>query len=405
MKREKIKYQNNIPNKFLEKKKTRNNISIINNSLKKILKEIDKKKDIFHSLSKSFKLNLNTEELKKFRKFNRMVVVGMGGSILGTKAIYSFLHHKIKKKIIFFDNLDQRQIENFSKNKLSKNNLFIVVSKSGNTIETITNLNLIKKNKLNSSNTIVITEKKQNALNKFAKKENILTIEHKNFIGGRYSVLSEVGMVPAYLMGLSISKIRKNLLFFMKESKRMFLAKSISKISQIYLSKKINSIIFFNYCPELDDFVFWCQQLIAESLGKQKKGLMPVFSPAPKDHHSMLQLYLDGPQDKMFYVLSGNGNKRLRIKQNLFGREFSCFSNKELNKIKTAQKNAFIKVLKRKKIPYREVEVNEINEEVLGELFAHFIIEVTMVAKLIGVNAFDQPAVEEIKLLTKKNLS
>ena len=98
MKREKIKYQNNIPNKFLEKRKTRNNISIINNSLKKILKEIDKKKDIFHSLSKSFKLNLNTEELKKFRKFNQMVVVGMGGSILGTKAIYSFLHHKIKKK-------------------------------------------------------------------------------------------------------------------------------------------------------------------------------------------------------------------------------------------------------------------------------------------------------------------
>tara|TARA_B100000767_G_C19759153_1_gene534332 strand:+ start:1192 stop:2409 length:1218 start_codon:yes stop_codon:yes gene_type:complete len=405
VKKEKIKYKNNIPNKFLDQKKTRNNISTINNSLKKILKEINKKKDIFHSFSKSFKLNLNTSELKKFRKFKQIIIIGMGGSILGTKAIYSFLHHKIKKKIIFFDNLDQCQIENFSKNKISKNNLFIVVSKSGNTIETLTNLNLIKKNKLNSLNTIVITEKKQNALNKFSKKKKILTIEHKNFIGGRYSVLSEVGMVPAYLMGLSISKIRKNLLFFMKKSQRLFLAKSISKISQIYLSKKINSVIFFNYCPELDNFVFWCQQLIAESLGKKKRGLMPVFSPAPKDHHSMLQLYLDGPQDKIFYVLSSNANKKLRIMQNLFGQEFSCYSNKELNEIKIAQKNAFTKVLKRKKIPYREIEVNEINEEVLGELFAHFIIEVTMIAKLIGVNAFDQPAVEEIKLLTKKNLS
>ncbi len=405
MKREKIQYKNNIPVRFLNKNKIRNNIPFIRNSLKKILEEIDKKKDIFHLLSRSFKLNSNTTYLKKFTKYNQIVLFGMGGSILGTKAIYSFLQHKIKKKVIFFDNLDQYQIEKFSKNEMSKKNLFIIVSKSGNTVETLTNLNLIKKNKLNSSNTIVITEKKQNALNKFSKKKNILTIEHKSFIGGRYSVLSDVGMVPAYLMGLSISKIRKNLLFFKKKSKRLFLAKEISKISQIYLSKKINSIIFFNYCPELNDFVFWCQQLMAESLGKKKKGLMPVFSPAPRDHHSLLQLYLDGPQDKMFYVLSSSGNKKLRIKQNLFGQEFNCFSKKELNKIKIAQKNAFIEVLKRKKIPYREVEVKEINEEVLGELFAHFIIEVTMIAKLIGVNAFNQPAVEEVKLLTKKNLS
>ena len=120
MKREKIQYKNNIPVRFLNKNKIRNNIPFIRNSLKKILEEIDKKKDIFHLLSRSFKLNSNTTYLKKFTKYNQIILFGMGGSILGTKAIYSFLQHKIKKKVIFFDNLYQYQIEKFAKNERSK---------------------------------------------------------------------------------------------------------------------------------------------------------------------------------------------------------------------------------------------------------------------------------------------
>ena len=128
------------------------------------------------------------------------------------------------------------------------------------------------------------------------KKKKILLIEHKNYIGGRYSVLSEVGMVPAYFMGLKIKFFRKNLLSFFKSKKKNFLIDNVSKLTHIYKTKKINSIILLNYAPEVNNFLYWLQQLIAESLGKKGKGIIPIVSPAPKDHHSLMQLYLDGPK-------------------------------------------------------------------------------------------------------------
>jgi len=356
-------------------------------------------------LSKSLKLNFEQKDLIRYKNYKQIIVVGMGGSILGIKAIYSFLEKKINKKFIFIDNLNENQTANYLKFQVSKKNLFIIISKSGNTIETLTNINLIKINKLTRSNTIIITEEKANALNKFAKKFKLLVIEHKSFIGGRYSILSEVGMVPACIMGLNIKKLRDNLLVHFNIKKNQYLINSISTMSQIYLSKKISSIVFFNYSSELDNFVYWCQQLIAESLGKKNKGLMPIFSSAPKDHHSLLQLYLDGPKDKIFYIISSNTKKEPEMEKNIFSDSLNYLNNKKISKIKSAQKNAFIKVLKRKKIPFREIEINKVSEETMGELFSYFIMEIALTAKLIGVNAFDQPAVEEVKNLTKKFLS
>ena len=188
-------------------------------------------------------------------------------------------------------------------------------------------------------------------------------------------------------MGLKINKFRKNLLKYFKRNSKKFLCESSSIISQNYLSKKINSIIFFNYYPQLNNFVYWCQQLIAESLGKKGKGILPVLSSAPKDHHSLLQLYLDGPKDKMFYIISAK----------------SIF-NKKIDKVIFAQRNAFIKVLKKNKIPFRTIHVNDFSEASIGELFSYFIFETIIIAKLINVNAFNQPAVEEVKILTRKNL-
>ena len=160
-----------------------------------------------------------------------------------------------------------------------------------------------------------------------------------------------------------------------------------------------------NYAPEVDEFLYWCQQLIAESLGKKGKGILPIVSPAPRDHHSLLQLYLDGPRDKLFYIFSLKFNKKMKIKKNIFGKSFNFAESKELSKAKEAQKKALIHVLKRKNIPYQEFVVNKKNEETLGELFSYFIMETSIIGKLINVNPFDQPAVEEVKVLTKKYLS
>ena len=233
----------------------------------------------------------------------------------------------------------------------------------------------------------------------------VSTIEHKNYIGGRYSVLSETGMIPAYFMGLKIKDFRKNILDYFKKKKKKLLIENVSKITEIYLNKQINSIILLNYSPQLLDFNYWCQQLIAESLGKKGKGLLPVVSNAPKDHHSLLQLYLDGPKDKIFYIISSRSLYNLKLKGNYLNNKFKFLKNKKLSEIILSQKKAFVEVLKKKNIPFREIEINNFSEKALGEIFSYFMLETTMIAKLINVNPFDQPSVEEVKFLTKKFLS
>jgi len=399
-----IYLKNSIGSSYFKKKLYSKNKIKLNKIINNIYTSLDERKDTFHSLSKKFNFNFKNSELLKFNKYRSVILIGMGGSTLGAQAIYSFLCYKIKKKFIFLDNLDQLKIKKI-KNKINlKKSLFILISKSGNTLETLINSSLFI-DKITRNNTIIITEKKNNLLNTFAKKKNILHINHKDYIGGRYSVLSEVGMIPAYFMGLKINYFRKNLLDFFSLKQRTLLLDNVIKLSHIYRSKKINSIILLNYVPEFNEFLYWCQQLMAESLGKKGKGILPVVSLAPRDHHSLLQLYLDGPKDKLFYIFSLKLQQKIKTKKNVFRKKFNYAKKKNLSKAKEAQKNALIKVLNSKNIPYQEFIINKKNEEVLGELFSYFIMETFLIGKLLGINPFDQPAVEQVKVLTKKYLN
>ena len=358
-----------------------------------------------NNLFKSFLLDSNYhfkfQEIKDFKKFQMVIVIGMGGSILGAKAIYSFLKHKIKKEFIFIDNLDEGALKNVKKKYNLSKSLFLVVSKSGNTDETIINLSYFK-SFLKKSNTIVVAENRNNFLHGFARNKEFNFIKHNPFIGGRYSVFSEVGMLPAYLMGLKPENFKKNLIKLI--NKRSFLSNSIRQISKLNI-KKSKTLVLFNYVPELNDFLFWCQQLLAESLGKNKKGFIPVVSNAPKDHHSLLQLYLDGPKDKIFYVFSLKEAKSMKIDPNFFGNKMEYLNKKTYHDVKSSQKNAFIKILKEKKIPFREIIVKKFDEDTIGKLFFSFIFETIVLGKMIKVNPFDQPAVEKIKILTKNFLN
>jgi len=386
-KSKKIIYKNFIQKEFFNSKNNKKINKKFFDILNSITFNLDSSKSEINSLSNKFKFNFRIKDLNRFKKFNTVVIAGMGGSILGSEAIYFFLKKRIKKDFIFLNNIDEDELQRIkSKQKLSKI-LFIIISKSGNTIETLSNIRALKIIKKRSKNIIIISEKKQNPLYLLSKKMEIFHIEHKSYIGGRYSVLSEVGMVPAYLMGINILKLRKNLLNHFRARNKSYLKDSSTKLASILQRKKLNNLIFFNYVPQLDKFLYWNQQLIAESLGKKGKGFLPVISSAPKDHHSLLQLYLDGPKDKLFYVFSSDTN------------------NKSLNQIKIAQKNAFLKVLKKKRIPFREFKIGDINEQVLGELFSYFILETVIVGKLTNINPFDQPAVEEVKVYTKNILS
>ncbi len=267
-------------------------------------------------------------------------------------------------------------------------------------METIANSNLLisKKDK-----NVFITENKKSYLFKLAEKFKSEIIEHNNFIGGRYSVLSEVGMLPAELMGLNPKKFRQlnNLI----KNKKFInaLVSNVSSILSYSKSKKFNSIII-NYDPSLLDFLEWYKQLVSESLGKKGKGILPIISNMPKDNHSTMQLYLDGFKKNFFTFFFSKDNKsNMIIKNNLFD-EYKFLKNKSINQIMHSQKLATEKVFINKKIPFRSFEIQKFNEKTLGELFCFFILETILLGKSLNLNPYDQPSVELIKKETKKLL-
>ena len=370
-----------------------------------IKNEISNENKTLNVLNKKFNFNFKTKDLQKFKKFKIIAIIGMGGSILGAEALYNFLDKKIKKKVYFFNNINENKIKNFKQKYNLSKILFIIISKSGNTIETLSNTYALKILKKNSKNIILISEKKNNALFSLSKKLNLFYIEHKQYVGGRFSVLSEVGIIPAYLMEVNVPKLRSKILESLKIKKKNFLKKNTIKLVQLINSKKFNNLIFLNYVPNLEKFLFWCQQLIAESLGKKNKGFLPMISNTPKDHHSLLQLYLDGPKDKIFYIFSYDKQSKEKIKLIKNTNFINFLNNKDLNTIKKAQKNALIKSFKKKKVPFREFKLKNFSEETLGELFSYFIFETVVIGKMLNINPFDQPAVERVKIDTKKMLS
>ena len=217
-------------------------------------------------------------------------IYGMGGSSLGAKAIYDFLNHKIKKKFYFYDNLNL-------KNRVLRTNkkvFNIIISKSGNTLETIVNDNIFS-----SKNKLYITENRNSYLRNLALRLKSEIIEHKNFIGGRYSVLSEVGMLPAELMGLNSNKFKRFNQLILNKSFVNNLLTNVNTLYDLVKKKRTNSIIL-NYDESSYSLFMWYQQLVAESLGKKSNGVFPIISNMPKDNHSLMQLYLDGNKNCFF---------------------------------------------------------------------------------------------------------
>ena len=371
-------------------------IKINNLYIKKELKNLlQQNSEIIKSLGLNYSYSYNKTKLKKFKRKKFFRIIGIGGSILGTKAIYYFLKKKINKKFLFIDNL----IPNL-RHDTKKSYTNIIVSKSGNTIETIINSNILIKKK---DENIFITENKNNYLNVLAQKLKSEVIHHNNFIGGRYSVLSEVGMLPAELMGLKINKFKqlnsliKNKYFLNK------LTSNVCSILHFIKKKKFNSIII-NYDEKSENFFKWYQQLVAESLGKKNKGLLPIISNMPKDNHSVMQLYLDGFKNNFFTFFYVKENESEKINNFKLLSQYNYLKNKNLNNIIYAQKKATEKIFNKKKIPFRSFEIKRRDENVLGELFSFFILETILLGRVMKLNPFDQPEVELIKKETKKIL-
>ena len=377
-----IKFEN-----FKTNNKKNNKVNLI---LKKILRQ---NTEIIQSLKENYKDKYNKKFIKKFNKFKKINIFGMGGSILGSKALYNFLSLS-KKNFSFIDNFPKNSFKRFSKKDLN-----VIISKSGNTLETIANSNALIKD---WNQTIFISENKRNYLTSLADKLKSEIIHHNNYIGGRYSVLSEVGMLPADLMGYNPKKFRRLNQLIKNKNFYNSLINNVSCMYDFYLKGKTNSIIL-NYDTSANDLFLWYQQLTAESLGKNNKGILPIISSMPSDNHSLMQYYLDGPKNH-FFTFFFTKEKSIKIGKKLKHKTPHNISGKTLNQISYAQFLATKKVFTEKNIPFRSFEISRKKEETIGSLFIYFILETILLGNLMKVNPFDQPSVELIKVETKKFL-
>ena len=370
----------------------RTNISKVKKDFQK-LKKINS--ELFNSLSQRYSYSFSKKIIQKYKNFFKLRIIGMGGSVLGTKAIFSFLKHKIKKNFLFIDDLNSDTI-----NKKESRVLNLVVSKSGNTLETVSNSNIL----INKSDkNIFITENNNSYLNNLAHTLQAEIVHHNNYIGGRYSVLSEVGMLPAELVGLNPNKF-KQLNYLIKNKKFIdMLIRNVASIINL-IKKKKNISVVLNYDEKSENLFKWYQQLVAESLGKKAKGVLPIISKMPKDNHSLMQFYLDGPQNFFFTFFHVFNKKLCKINNKNLLSSYKYLKNRNLEEILYSQKIATEKIFLRKKIPFRSFEVLERNEKTMGELFSFFILETILLGRALKVNPFDQPSVELIKTETKKIL-
>ena len=379
--------KNFLKKDFINKKKNK----ILIKNLKEI---INNKNEIIRSLGNNYKYSYSKNLIKNLKKYKDIRIFGMGGSSLGSNAIYDFLKNKINKNFYFLSNLNKKTFSN-------KKYLNLIISKSGNTLETIVNSNIfIKKRDKN----ILITENKKNILRELSQKLKAEIIDHNNYIGGRYSVLSEVGMLPAELMGLQANKFKQFNVLVKNKSFLSTMVSNVSNILSLINKKKFNSVIL-NYDETADNFLKWYQQLVAESTGKKGNGIFPIISTMPKDNHSLMQLYLDGKNSNFYTFFQTKENFSPKITKATILPSQRFLKGKSLDNIVSSQILATKKVFLKKKIPFRSFYLKTRSEETLGELFTFFIIETILLAKALKINPYDQPAVELIKLETKKILT
>ena len=367
-----------------------------NKKIKQLLNEtLKNRNEVVQSLDKKYKNSYKINKLRKFKTSKNFKIIGMGGSILGAQAIYDFLKPKIKKNFEFIDNLQP-----IRKKKDNKNYTNFIISKSGNTIETIANSNILIKKK---DKNIFITENKNNYLYLLAQKLKAEIIHHNNYIGGRYSVLSEVGMLPAEFMGLKTNNFKQLNNLIKNKNYLNCLISNVGSIIKLIKNKKYNSIII-NYDENSETIFKWYQQLVAESLGKKNQGILPIISNMPKDNHSVMQLYLDGFKNNFFTFFYVHEKNSYKINNNLVMSSQKFLKNKNFSQIIYSQKKATENVFRRKKIPFRSFEIKKRDEKTLGELFCFFVLETILIGKYLKINPYDQPAVELIKKETKRIL-
>lgn len=357
------------------------------------------------------------EYAKSVRQTN-IVVIGIGGSTLGTYAIYKFLKHSktLSKQLYFLETTDPIDIKSKVEAIDLEDTLFIVISKSGTTIETISIFKYINSLvKCDKNNTLVITEN-DSKLNSFAKTNNIKTFEIPKNVGGRFSVFSAVGLLPLAIVGMDIDELLEGTKevynsFFQKKEYYSRLLKKARFFVEYKNSFNIN--VVFSYSSRLEGFNKWYIQLWGESLGKvdinsTNQGLTPIGIIGPIDQHSFLQLIVEGRRDKTVTVIKVDDfDSDLKIPHiKLEGlEELDYIDNLEFSKLINMQADATIESINNlNDIPCDVITIDAVCEKSIASLMYEYELLTSVCAKFMYIDAYNQPGVESGKIILKDKL-
>ncbi|HEY6701888.1 MAG TPA: glucose-6-phosphate isomerase [Pseudolabrys sp.] len=359
-----------------------------------------------------------------------IVILGTGGSSLGGQTLAQLAGFAVPgvgalrapPQLHFIDNLDPDSFETLLARLPHATTRFVAISKSGGTAETlmqtIAALSALREAGLQTRIPDIflgISEPsrsgKANGLRDLLGKFRVPMLDHDTGVGGRYSALTNVGLLPAALLGLDIAAVREGaaiaLAPVLAKKPAMQVPAAVGAALSVALSERGKAIsVLMAYCDRLQRFTHWYVQLWAESLGKNGRGTTPLAALGPVDQHSQLQLFIGGPRDKLFTVITvagaGAGPSMDGDLAKLAGEP--GFAGKSIGDLVAAEGRATAETLAKNGCPVRTIHISKPDEEALGELMMHFMLETIVAAHLLGVDPFDQPAVEEGKVLAKKYL-
>lgn len=369
-------------------------------------------------------VNQDTSAYKEYAKnvkHSHVVVIGIGGSTLGTYAIYKFLKHskELTKRLHFLETTDPLDIKSKLQYIDLDDSLFVVISKSGTTVETISVFKYINSLvKCTKDNTLIITEN-DSKLNAFAKTHDMKTFDIPKNVGGRFSVFSAVGLVPLAIVGIDIDAIlagAKNIHDeFFKVSKDTTAHSKVFKKARFFAEykNKYNINVLFSYSSRLEGFNKWYVQLWGESLGKvdvnfTNQGLTPEGIIGPIDQHSFLQLIVEGKRDKTVTVIKVENfdDEKVIPAITLEGlEELDYLNNLKFSELINMQADSTIEALNNlNDIPCDVMVIDTVNEESIAELMYEYELLTSVVAQFLYINAYDQPGVEAGKIILKNKL-
>ncbi len=349
------------------------------------------------------------------KDYKYLYILGTGGATLCGQTIFGLLeNHKRRSKIKFIDNIDPKSFEHIREQIKPQDSFVLVISKSGSTLETITQFAFFTKiyeealgeNKIKDHFlAITDTECENNKIRNIANKLNIPIYPHEK-VGGRFSIFSPVGLIPARFAKLNIKDFLKGA---KDEVDRTFKQKNSQSITGAALNyafvehKKTNATVMMPYIDRLKNFTTWWAQIWAESLGKNDIATTPIRSLGTLDQHSQMQLFLQGKKDKFFnimYIKENGDELKIELNQHFKGEQLDYISGKNFSNVINSAARATIQTLANNQSPVRVFEIDKLDEYTMGSIVMHFILETVLLAKAWELNPFDQPAVEQGKKLT-----